>query len=400
VRLVHRRYSKSCKSTNVRVTLRLAALPLATSLLALLAFGCKTRVFNEGSAQTEDIGPYKSCAWVYADDGLVPFKNAATHAGFDAKFNPFLTSSRRGLTVRVVGTLTDEFVSSFDEDTAKARAAIEAKFPYVTFIKQTAVHEPAPEDRNVSRSKRVPKGEITKTTIVALPENSVMIVYPVSIAAPGFNTLAGQWIIDDKVREQPSKPSSSFGKFPFLLFTGRNEHAFHGPITPNSTGNMWRVKRGAVSRGCHRMQGEHVVELAVLLGCGKDPRVRRCSKPDARSSTDDERVYVLEEFDYVPRPELTEPLPEGEYTGSWEDILRKWVVVDVDYPREAASPHLALLTDEKGVRSEGYLLEKSEFPRAFRNENPTNKPFAWRRFFPIWDNRDRPLVKGVACVRP
>lgn len=55
-----------------------------------------------------------------------------------------------------------------------------------------------------------------------------------------------------------------WGGFPYLEYhTGRGL-AFHGPIT--HTPSEWFLKRGPVSHGCNRMQGEHVVELAHLLG--------------------------------------------------------------------------------------------------------------------------------------
>jgi hypothetical protein len=56
-----------------------------------------------------------------------------------------------------------------------------------------------------------------------------------------------------------------WGGFPFLAYN--NGIAFHGPIT--STGgdsSVWFLRRGRVSHGCNRMNGEHVVELAHLLG--------------------------------------------------------------------------------------------------------------------------------------
>jgi len=45
-----------------------------------------------------------------------------------------------------------------------------------------------------------------------------------------------------------------------------------------------------------------------------------------------------------------------------------------------------------------YFLQKSLYPRDFRDGKAANKPYAWKRNFAIWDNRDRPLVKGEGCV--
>src|SRR5690606_3555134 len=47
--------------------------------------------------------------------------------------------------------------------------------------------------------------------------------------------------------------------------------AFHGPIT--SADGEWKLIRGPVSHGCNRMQGEHAVELAHLLGIDMTTKV-------------------------------------------------------------------------------------------------------------------------------
>jgi hypothetical protein len=62
-----------------------------------------------------------------------------------------------------------------------------------------------------------------------------------------------------------------FGGFPFIPYLQQNERvAFHGPITEDNgtTGDpkTWHLLRGPVSHGCNRMVGEHVVELAQILG--------------------------------------------------------------------------------------------------------------------------------------
>jgi hypothetical protein len=55
-----------------------------------------------------------------------------------------------------------------------------------------------------------------------------------------------------------------WGGFPYLEYDHGRGIALHGPIT--WANGRWRLRRGPVSHGCNRMQGEHVVELAHLLG--------------------------------------------------------------------------------------------------------------------------------------
>jgi hypothetical protein len=55
-----------------------------------------------------------------------------------------------------------------------------------------------------------------------------------------------------------------WGGFPYLQFDHERAIAFHGPIT--ATEGEWALLRGPVSHACARMQGEHVVEMAHLIG--------------------------------------------------------------------------------------------------------------------------------------
>ena len=62
----------------------------------------------------------------------------------------------------------------------------------------------------------------------------------------------------------------TWGGFPFLPYN--NGIALHGPITDTKSGDgmmdTWYLRRGDVSGGCNRMMGEHVVELAHVIGVG------------------------------------------------------------------------------------------------------------------------------------
>lgn len=103
----------------------------------------------------------------------------------------------------------------------------------------------------------------------------VTIVYPI---ATGATTNAPGMYPDIRgLPYVPYAPNSRgeyipWGGFPFLEYNHRRGIAFHGPIThgTTATGVEWLLKRGPVSHGCNRMQGEHVVELAHLLGLRMD----------------------------------------------------------------------------------------------------------------------------------
>lgn len=104
----------------------------------------------------------------------------------------------------------------------------------------------------------------------------VDIVYPIATGAEArYNAPAGDYVFE---RARPWRPdgqtTSSFGTsfvtwggFPFLAYNGGI--AFHGPITTQTSAagvDVFYLKRGTVSHGCNRMNGEHVTELAHLVG--------------------------------------------------------------------------------------------------------------------------------------
>ena len=100
----------------------------------------------------------------------------------------------------------------------------------------------------------------------------VHVVYPVSTAGPGSsNADPGRYRRLASWSHTPSNVSNegvSWGGFPYLEFDAGRNIAFHGPISVELQQQrpVWRLQRGAVSHGCARMQGEHVVELAHLVG--------------------------------------------------------------------------------------------------------------------------------------
>jgi hypothetical protein len=107
----------------------------------------------------------------------------------------------------------------------------------------------------------------------------VDLVYPIATARPGkSNSRPGLYTMS---MAKPYRPHGAaltqeegwhdvpWGGFPFLPYDGGI--ALHGPITDKdnkSTQNqdVWYLERGQVSGGCNRMMGEHVVELAHVMG--------------------------------------------------------------------------------------------------------------------------------------
>jgi hypothetical protein len=114
------------------------------------------------------------------------------------------------------------------------------------------------------------------------PEDGMLrvdIVYPIATARPGkSNSRPGTYAFE---LAKPYRPDGlaftqsegshfvTWGGFPFLAYN--QGIAFHGPITDRDNKNpgaldVWYLQRGEVSGGCNRMMGEHVVELAHVIG--------------------------------------------------------------------------------------------------------------------------------------
>lgn len=98
-------------------------------------------------------------------------------------------------------------------------------------------------------------------TIAGASRTRIAVVYPI---ATGITFRPQADLADVHVLPHFTQ-ADHFGGFPFIWYLQfRGRVAFHGPITDDGT--SWRLRRGQVSHGCNRMQGEHVVELAQLLG--------------------------------------------------------------------------------------------------------------------------------------
>ena len=135
----------------------------------------------------------------------------------------------------------------------------------------------------------------------------VDIVYPIATAAPPkTNSKPGTY---NFYEAKPYRPDGNawtasmgdhfvtWGGFPFLAYN--NGIAFHGPITAQSSKTaadlkVWYLRRGDVSSGCNRMNGENVTELAHVIGVNmRKIYGANQSYPDPSAA----RVTVIDDYD-------------------------------------------------------------------------------------------------------
>jgi hypothetical protein len=159
-----------------------------------------------------------------------------------------------------------------------------------------------------------------KTKIVG-GKTQIDIVYPIATAKPGkTNSRPGTY---EFYEVKPYRPNGQaftqsegwhqvpWGGFPFIAYN--NGIAFHGPITDRDNEapgdlNVWYLRRGTVSAGCNRMLGEHVIELAHVLGIS----MRKIYEPNkGYRPTTTAKVKVISDYD--------------QYDGKF---------IDVDYPTD------------------------------------------------------------------
>lgn len=354
--------------------------------LALLGVGCSTPYERQ-------VSPFQQCQWTLSN-GLEPFKNSSNTVDFVSDFNPNITVSRQGLTARVVGVLSDQTMARFNGSLSR----VIAHYPHLTPVRFVAAHSVNSDNLNKSRVWRAANhaGEVVSTSVNFWPENTVMIIYPVSVAAPGYNTAAGNWSVIAKNSSRPNDKLGDFGNFPFLKYTWQG-HALHGPITGDSETNLWSLRRGRVSHGCNRMEGEHIVELSVLLGCPANGA--------GSCSASNEKVTVMEDFDYFPDPKMM-----GHQVGLIDDysiVFKQWITPDVEaFSRDSSAP-----LQEEYILDDAILI-RNTFNKAW-GENVlgiTNIGLAAgtgvveKRSFPSWNNMetersndDRQFVTGTNC---
>lgn len=99
---------------------------------------------------------------------------------------------------------------------------------------------------------------------------TLTFVYPIAATVEGPFDQPKEQVTDLKTAESiearwwSDKWKDEFGGFPFLLIEWSGV-AFHGPITNYSPLDVWYLRRGYVSHGCHRMDSSDVLELRALM---------------------------------------------------------------------------------------------------------------------------------------
>lgn len=191
-----------------RIRLASARISPLVACLALTALvGCVDATVESSAVdQEQDLKAGGNPKWLY--DGLMP-----------ALDDVAITVSLQGHTARVTGHLKSTFKGSL---------------PYY------AVTEPS--------------GTRTRVTVV----------YPVATGATATSNGPGTYGTIFGLAYVTTTDKAAWGGFPFLKYHAKRGLAFHGPITQKD--GEWKLIRGPVSHGCNRMQGEHVVELAHILG--------------------------------------------------------------------------------------------------------------------------------------
>lgn len=95
-------------------------------------------------------------------------------------------------------------------------------------------------------------------------------VYPIAATTKGPDDIPKQGVYDLKTAESIESRwwsdlwKDEFAGFPFLLLDW-NGVAFHGPISNFADLDVWFLRRGYVSHGCHRMDASDVIEFRTLL---------------------------------------------------------------------------------------------------------------------------------------
>lgn len=202
-------------------------------------------------------------------------------------------------------------------------------------------------------------------------------VYPIATARPGkSNSRAGTYKLQlvkpfrpDGAAFTPQEGSHfvPWGGFPFVAYN--DGIAFHGPITSadaaTSTDDVWVLKRGAVSGGCNRMMGEHVVELTHALGVDmrRAYRANEAVTPKRRAE-----VEVITDYDVwggklvdVDYPTDVGVVRPGKVVGAANvEMFGSWVASEQTGGRDLPKS----LKWEAGVAGDPYVFAEHVLPDA------------------------------------
>lgn len=154
----------------------------------------------------------------------------------------------------------------------------------------------------------------------------IAVVYPIATGA-SVNSQGTNYRIQRASPWVPTNAKATWGGFPFIPYNGGI--AFHGPITADD--GQWKLIRGPVSHGCNRMVGEHVTELANLIGVDMTEEVHKAGvsglnvpvtvirKPDTWKG---HQVDV----DYPAQPSVKRPTGDVQMFKAWSaDQLKGFV---------------------------------------------------------------------------
>lgn len=146
----------------------------------------------------------------------------------------------------------------------------------------------------------------------------IAVVYPIATGAH-VNSQGTSYHINRASPWVPSDSKATWGGFPFIPYNGGI--AFHGPIT--FADGQWHLLRGPVSHGCNRMKGEHVTELANLIGVDMTDEVHRAGVTGL-----DVPVTVIRvpdtwkghqvDVDYPTQPGVKRPTGDVQMFKSWD----------------------------------------------------------------------------------
>lgn len=144
------------------------------------------------------------------------------------------------------------------------------------------------------------------------------IVYPIATGAE-VNSQGSHYEINSISPWVPTDAHATWGGFPFIPYN--HGIAFHGPITFED--GQWKLIRGPVSHGCNRMKGEHVTELANILGANMTTKVHTAQVtgldvPVTVIHTTDTWNGMQVDVDYPALPQVKRP------TGANVKMFKAW----------------------------------------------------------------------------
>lgn len=185
---------------------------------------------------------------------------------------------KTGLNIYSSTRNASNYVSNQVEDDYKETIA-EAYFRYLFDTQESSdrvINDNAKLERLLSSSNSARLfnkhlGHIfTRSSERAGYQGFLTLVYPIAATVAGPFNQPKEGTVDLKTAESiearwwSNKWQDEFGGFPFLLIEWSGV-AFHGPITNYGPLQVWYLRRGYVSHGCHRMDASDILELRTLM---------------------------------------------------------------------------------------------------------------------------------------